>query len=273
MRNIKIIVSYDGTNFCGWQRQPQKRTVQGEIEKALERLHAGFLSTPGIQSEQLTLTAAGRTDAGVHAIGQCANFFTNIENMPGDRFMPAINSMIPHDIRITSSAEVPLHFSSRFDASSRRYRYFFICSEKMLPHERLYALHLQRVPDINLLNDYARLLKGELDCSLFASKRDLIFTRGSGSKSRFIKHAYFFYEGDKLVFEISANAFFWKMVRSIIGTLLFYESRKTPPPVFEQILKEGNRKNVGTTVPPTGLFLWDVEYDADKTAYSVFKYH
>ncbi|GMO46590.1 MAG: tRNA pseudouridine(38-40) synthase TruA [Termitinemataceae bacterium] len=254
MKNIKITVAYDGTDFCGWQRQPNVRTVAGDIEAALAALH-------GVPTN---LIGSGRTDAGVHAASQCANFFTNLCGIPPNNFVPILNKMLPCDVRITSAVEVDESFNARFDALMRSYRYYFVCSNKsvqhMMPFENRYALHLRRYPNIKLLNDYARLLHGELDCSLFASPKDLIFTRGSGSKCRFIYNAYFFYEGKKLVFEISANAFFWRMVRSIAGTLLFYESRATPLQEFAAVLKEGNRKKAGTTLVPNGLFLWQVVY-------------
>jgi tRNA pseudouridine38-40 synthase len=250
MRNIKLIVAYDGTDFSGWQRQNNYRSVQGELEAALTKLH----KTP------VTVNAAGRTDAGVHAAGQCANFFTTIDGMSADRFAYILNGMLPKDVRIVSSVEAPQNFHARFDARVRSYRYYFICARLAMPHENRYAMQLCYRPSIKLLNAYACRLHGETDCSLFASTKDLIFKRGSGSKCRNIKNAYFFYEGDKLIFEISANAFFWKMVRSIAGTLLFYEQRNLSACEFSAILKEGCREKAGNTIPPTGLFLWQVDY-------------
>ncbi|GMO36148.1 MAG: hypothetical protein Ta2F_12050 [Termitinemataceae bacterium] len=180
--------------------------------------------------------------------------------MDAERFTYALNGLLPKDVRIVSSSEAAEKFHARFDATARSYSYYFICGRAAMPYENRYAMQLWRRPDIKLLNAYASLLHGETDCSLFASAKDLIFSRGSGSKYRNIKNAYFFYEGDKLIFEITANAFFWKMVRSILGTLLFYEQRKLSAIEFDAILKEGLRKNAGTTIPPNGLFLRHVEY-------------
>jgi tRNA pseudouridine38-40 synthase len=250
MRNIKLTIAYDGTDFSGWQRQQKERSVQGEIEKALYKIHKAPVVVYG----------AGRTDAGVHAASQCASFNTTIENIPAENFVQALNGLLPKDVCVRSACEVPQHFHARFSAVMRSYRYYFICTHHALPFENRYALQLWRCPDIKLLNSYSQLLHGELDCSLFASSRDSIFKRGSGCKSRYIKNAYFFYESGKLVFEISANAFFWKMVRSIVGTLLWCEEKKFQPEYLKKIMEEGKRKNAGTTVPPHGLFLWSIDY-------------
>ena len=121
--------------------------------------------------------------------------------------------------------------------------------------ERRYALQLWRQPDIALLNDYCTFLKGEFDCTVFATPADK-----SNSRYRYIYNAFFFAESNKLVFEIRANAFLWKMVRSVAGTLLFYEEKKINQKEFCNIISSGNRKLAGPTLPPEGLFLWHVEY-------------
>ncbi|GHV86562.1 tRNA pseudouridine synthase A [Spirochaetia bacterium] len=248
MRNIKILVTYDGTDFHGWQRQTTKgaaiRTVQGEIEAALEKIH----------KHPAALTGSGRTDAGVHARGQRAHFYTDIKGMPADRFVPALNSLLPPDVRIMAAEEAPETFHARFDARSRTYRYFFI-TRPMLPTESRYALWLRRRPDILQLNDYCRFFLGEFDCTVFASPGDK-----SLSRTRYIYGASFFVEGEKLVFEIRANAFLWKMVRSIAGTLLFYEEQGLDPAAFGGIVTSAKRELAGPTLPPQGLFLWDINY-------------
>jgi tRNA pseudouridine38-40 synthase len=244
-RNIRLLVAYDGTDFSGWQRQRNDRTVQGEIERALERVHR----------KPVILTGSGRTDAGVHAAGQTANFYTGIERMEAARFVPALNSLLPQDVRVLRAAETRPDFHARFDAKARTYRYHIICGRPALPHERRYALQLWRRPRIAVLNAYSRLLLGERDCSVFASPRD-----SSRSRSRFISRASFFIQGDTLVFEIRANAFLWKMVRSIAGTLLHYEERDTPERDFRAVLDSGNRTLAGPTLGPEGLFLWTIEY-------------
>lgn len=243
-RNIVLLISYDGTAYSGWQRQQGQKTVQGKIEKALEKIH----------KHPVALNGSGRTDAGVHALGQQANFFTGIENMAAEHFIPALNGFLPQDIRIMGAREVPEAFHARFDARSRTYRYFFI-TRRAFPMEKRYALQLWRQPDIVLLNDYCRLLRGEFDCSFFSSSKDK-----SKSRFRYIYGASFFVEGEKLVFEIKANAFLWKMVRSLAGSLLYYEEKSLNAEALADIIASGKRKLAGPTLPPEGLFLWKIEY-------------
>jgi len=255
MRTVKLVLAYDGTDFCGWQKQklpseatppPTKtRQVQDCIEAALARMH----------KRPVALTGAGRTDSGVHAAGQVANFSTDIQSIAPARFVPALNALLPRDIRILEAAQAVPDFHARFDASSRTYRYHFVCGRQALPHETRYALHMRRRPGIALLNAYCRQLLGEKDCSIFAAAGD-----ASKSNRRYISHAVFFAQGDTLVFEISANAFLWKMVRSVAGTLLHYEERAAPPELLRDAIAAGLRAQAGPTLPPQGLFLWKVDY-------------
>jgi tRNA pseudouridine38-40 synthase len=246
MRTIKLIIAYDGTDFLGWQRQAgQARTVQAVIEAALEKMHG----------HPVTLAGAGRTDSGVHARAQAASFQTDIESIKPCKFVPALNSLLPADVRITDASEAATDFHARFDARTRLYRYFFIAGRQALPHESRYALQLWRVPDIRTLNVYCRLLPGERDCAIFAGSGD-----SSKSTWRNITHAAFLAEGDHLIFEISANAFLLKMVRSVAGTFLHYEERAAAPAQLRDIIASGDRSQAGPTLPPQGLFLWKVEY-------------
>jgi tRNA pseudouridine38-40 synthase len=256
-RNIRLLIAYDGAGFSGWQRQgpqnaapgtPGGATVQGVIEAALEKIH----------KKPVSLTGAGRTDAGVHATGQVANFYTGIRGMEARRFVPALNGLLPREVRILEARETREDFHARFDARSRAYQYRFITGRPPFPHETRYALPLWRCPRVSLLNDYARLLRGETDCSVFASPRD-----PGKSRSRYINRAWFFIEGDILVFEICANAFLWKMVRSIAGTLLYCEERGLSPEEAAALIRSGDRSRAGPTLPPQGLFLRRVDYYRD----------
>ena len=245
-RNIRILVSYDGTDFAGWQKQSDGiRTVQGEIEKALEQIH----------KKKIGVTGSGRTDAGVHAAGQTANFHTSIGSMEARRFVPALNSLLPRDIKVLDAAEARPGFHSRYDAKSRTYRYFIITGRQAFPWELRYAWQIRHCPDPALLNAYAGLLRGETDCTVFAVPGDR-----SISRSRYIFNSVFWIEGGRLVFEITANAFLWKMVRSIAGTFIFYEEKKTPPPQLREIIASGARNLAGPTAPAQGLFLWKADF-------------
>ena len=261
MRTIKLLIAYDGTDFCGWQRQDgpnqpamelrtaEFRTVQACIEAALAEMHR----------HPVAVTGAGRTDSGVHAAGQAASFQTDIAAIEPCRFVPALNGLLPRDIRILEVAEARPGFHARFDARMRTYRYHFICGRPALPHESRYALQLWRFPDLELLNAYCRLLTGERDCTIFAGAGDTALLAGK-SRSRYIYRAAFFTDGSRLIFEISANAFLWKMVRSIAGTFFHYEERGTPPETLREIIASGDRSLAGPTLPPQGLFLWKVDY-------------
>ena len=249
MRNIKLTLSYDGTRFAGWQRQDRKdrpvRTVQGELEKALFKIH----------KEPIPLTGSGRTDSGVHAVGQVANFYTDIASIPAPRFVQAINALLPQDVRVLASEEVNDAFNARFDARERTYRYFLHCGSQVPAHETPYCWPLFRRPDVRKLNEMASLLYGELDCTSFAAAGDK-----SPSKSRFLYGASFFPEGDKLIFEISANAFLWKMVRTLLGTLLELEKKGEGAAAFRRIIESRDRRAAGMSAPAKGLFLWNVRY-------------
>ena len=222
-----------------------ERTVQAVIESALEQMH----------KQPVALTGSGRTDSGVHAAGQVAHFHTGIESINASRFVPALNRLLPQDVRILESCEASADFHARFDARMRSYRYHFICGRQALPHESRYALQLWQMPRLALLNAYCRLILGEQDCSIFAGAGD-----SSLSRSRYIFNAVFFMEGSHLIFEISANAFLWKMVRSVAGTFLHYAERGTPPERLKEIIDSGNRSLAGPTLPPQGLFLWKVDF-------------
>lgn len=259
MRNILLTISYDGTNFCGWQRQDKSdggksvRTVQGEIEKVLERIH----------KEKVTLYGSGRTDSGVHAVAQAANFFSNIDSILPEKYVVALNSLLPNDIRITNAVEVDKDFSARFSATSRTYRYFIIPRHNALASQMPFAWDIENEPDIEKLNLMASYLKGELDCATFAASGDK-----SVSTCRFINDAHFFYQdlspsGRALVFEITANAFLWKMVRSIVGSLIYFEKNKDVE-YFNQVLKSKERSKAGPTAPPQGLFLWNISFDGKR---------
>ena len=254
MRNILLTVSYDGTDFCGWQRQDKSdggrpvRTVQGEIEKALEKIH----------KEHVNLTGSGRTDSGVHAFAQAANFYSPIDSIPVEKYIPAINAFLPDDIRIVGSSEVAQDFSSRFSATSRTYRYF-IHTGNPFASEMRFVWPIHHKPDITVLNKMASYLRGEIDCATFAAAGD-----ASLSTFRYIENARFFVDDknpEVIVFEICANAFLWKMVRSLTGSLIFFEKSGRSPEYFKKVLDSHDRKRAGPTAPPSGLFLYQVSFD------------
>jgi len=249
LRAIQLKLAYDGTDFSGWQRQKDARSVQEELEKALATMHG----------HSVAVTGAGRTDAGVHALGQVAGFYTDIASIPADRFVLALNSLLPKDLRVISSCEANADFHARFDASMRTYRYFVTCAHTPSPMALRYSWFWPHRPDVSMLNTMASSFVGEHDFSAFASIRD-----GSMSSFRYVEASSFWFEGDLLVYQISANAFLWRMVRSLVGTMMRISSEaKTNEEAggtMMEILNSHERALAGPTAPPQGLFLWNVEY-------------
>jgi len=255
MRVILLYLSYDGTDFCGWQKQEHEnkkekvRTVQEVLERALEIIHKQKVSVQG----------SGRTDSGVHARYQAATFISPIDSIPVENYVSAINSSLPHDVRIHSASIAPEGFNARYSAVSRTYRYFISCSKTPFAHQMRYIWFLRKFPDIAVLNEMAASLHGELDCACFCASGD-----ESLSTCRYIYHAGFFMEGETLVFEISANAFLWKMVRSIVGTLIDYEQKGYGCKEFIRLLETKDRSRAGQTAPSAGLFLWHVSFSGNR---------
>lgn len=258
MRNILLTISYDGTDFCGWQRQDDKngseaeRTVQGEVEKALEKVH----------KQKITLYGSGRTDSGVHALGQAANFESPIDSIPPENYIRALNAFLPSDVRIMKAEEKPMDFNSRFSATSRVYRYFISCSETIPASSSRFVWQVTKYkPNLERLNKYCECLRGEIDCASFAASGD-----DSVSTNRYIDNAFFFTQKDNfgnelLVFQIEANAFLWKMVRTLTGTLINLDKTNKPEDSMEKILAAKDRTKAGVTAPPNGLFLYEIKFD------------
>ncbi len=220
--------------------------MQGTIQAALERMHG----------RAVRLTAAGRTDAGVHATGQVANFFTDISSIPPERFRDAINSFLPKDVRVLSSAEVPARFHARRAAVLREYRYYILAAPVCPPHVRKYCLWTRRRLDIVRLNAMASILDGEHDFTSFSSRGD-----ANKNKVRRICESSFHAEGGFLIYTIAASSFLWKMVRTIVGTFLMLEEAGQGADELKRILVARSRFEAGGTAAPRGLFLERVVYE------------
>jgi len=254
-RNILLRLAYDGTEFHGYQLQAKgERTVQGVLEAALERMHGG----------QVRVCGAGRTDAGVHADAQYVTFRTDLETIPPENFVHALNRYLPPDLKGQESREVPNDFHARYSAKSRSYRYFVLVASMPVPKYRNYAHRVSDMPDIELLNQDAAALVGEHDFTTFAAAG-----QSSDSNVREVSSARFTWEPPFVVFSITANGFLWKQVRSLVGTLLDADRvrRRGPdkgagaPLTVKGLLEARDRSLAGPTAPPQGLFLTDVTYD------------
>lgn len=251
-RNIRLDLSYDGTDFQGWQVQNSGRTVQGEIEKALKSLHG----------RDVSLYGSGRTDSGVHATCQVANFHSELASVPEVRFREAINSHLPRDIRIMKSREVPAAFHSRYDARVRVYKYYLLHSDAAMAHLRNYSYLIRERYDIQYLNRMAASIVGVHDFTTFAAARD-----ENKSKIRNIFSASFYPEANFLIFKVSGNAFLWRMIRSLTGTIINLAAAGEEPGKMEEILASCDRSKAGPTAPARGLFLHRVLYESETDIY------
>ena len=244
MRNIKLIIEYDGKGFGGWQKQPNKLNIQGEIEKAISE----------ITGEEIELIASGRTDSGVHSLGQTANFKTN-SNIPIEKIPIAINSKIKKSIVIKDAEEVDERFHSRYSVKSKKYRYTINNSKYGSAIFRNVEFHYPYELDVNKMNEAAKYFEGEHDFKAFKAS-------GTSSKSsvRKIFKAEVYRNGDRVFIELTGNGFLYNMVRIIAGTLVDVGLEKIQPEEIPNIILQGKRELAGKTLPPNGLYLLKVEY-------------
>jgi len=248
IRNIRLTLAYDGTGFSGWQVQNNARTVQGDIEEALERMHG----------HPVRIQGAGRTDSGVHASGQVGSFFSDLDSIDPRRWHIALNSYLPPDVRALAGCEAPETFNAKNSARQRVYRYYLYTGVVGPPHLRLYCWKIRRRPDLRALNALASVFMGEHDFTTFAAAGDV-----SRSKVRRVDTACFFPEGPFTCFKVAASSFVWKMVRSILGTILEYEQKAESPDALAEALQARDRSRAGMSAPARGLFLERVKYDGD----------
>lgn len=244
MRNIKLIIEYDGKGFNGWQKQPNKLNIQGEIEKAIEE----------ITGEKVDLIASGRTDAGVHSLGQTANFKTETQ-IPIEKIPKAINSKLKKSIIIKSAEEVDERFHSRYSVKSKTYRYIINNSEEGTAIYRALEYHISNKLDYKKMNEAIKYFKGEHDFKAFKAS-------GTSSKSsiRTIIDGEVRKEGERVIIEITGTGFLYNMVRIISGTLLEVGLGKIEPEDITKIINSQDRKQAGKTLPAHGLYLLKVEY-------------
>lgn len=245
MRNIKLTIEYDGRDFNGWQKQPNKLNIQGTIEKAIEE----------ITGEQVELNASGRTDAGVHAIAQVANFKTN-SKLPIEKIPVAINSKLKKSIIIKCAEEVEEKFHSRLACKKKTYRYIINNSYNGTAIYRNLECHIPQKLNVEDMKKAAKYFEGEHDFKAFKAS-------GTSSKSsvRIIYKAEVYKNGDRIYIELTGNGFLYNMVRIISGTLVDVGLGKIRPQDIESIIKNGKRENAGKTLPAHGLYLVEVNYD------------
>ena len=245
MRNIKLKIEYDGKDFNGWQKQPNKLNIQGEIERAIGE----------ITGEKINLIASGRTDAGVHSLGQIANFKTN-SNIPIEKVPIAINTKLKRSIRITEAEEVKEDFHSRYNCKKKTYRYLINNSKNGTAIYRNLQYNFSEKLDEKKMNEAIKFFFGEHDFKGFkasgTSSKSSVRTIYSGTVER---------QGDLVIIELTGNGFLYNMGRIIAGTLLEVGIGKIKPEEIKNIIASGDRERAGKTLPPQGLYLVNVEYN------------
>ncbi len=266
MKNVLLTIAYDGTDFCGWQRQPGQRSVQEEIEKALGVVCA----------QPIRINGTSRTDAGVHAYGQRANFTAEF-GIPVERIPTAVNGILTSaaaeksrkfsgDAAILAAEEVPAEFHARFNAIGKKYLYKINCSRRPDPFQRNYVYQPGRKLDLDAMKQTAEYLAGTKDFKCF---------QAAGGKEpettvRTVYSARFLRLDERMIgFEIIGDGFLYNMVRIIAGTLVDIGMGRKNPGDMPKIIESKDRRLAGHTAPPQGLYLAEVFFDRGKLAEAI----
>ena len=248
MRRIKLTIAYDGTNYCGWQVQPNGITIEEVLNRSLKKL----------TGEDILVIGASRTDSGVHAMGNVAVFDTDT-TIPAEKIAVALNQRLPEDIVVVKSEEVALDFHPRYCDCSKTYEYHIINTRIPIPTKRLTNYFVSYPLDIEKMKMAAAYLVGEHDFVSFCNVRTDV-----ENTVRTITALDIVTKGNEITIRITGNGFLYNMVRIIVGTLIrvgrgFYEPEKV-----KEILEAKDRKTAGVTAPAHGLMLMEIQYNAKK---------
>ncbi len=242
MKNYRVVLAYDGTDFRGWQRQPEGRTVQGVLEEAIRK----------VTQKRTVVHGAGRTDAGVHALGQVAGF-RGAFRLDDATLLRALNAVLPADVRVFSLEEAPPGFHARKSARSKLYRYRIALAPQPSPLDRRYVLHWPYPLKLGAMREAARLFVRTADFTAFSSNRDRAPVR-TVTRSELRR------SGGELVYTVEAGGFLRYMVRTIVGTLLEVGRGRVRPGEVEDIFRSRDRSLAGPTAAAKGLTLVRVDY-------------
>lgn len=246
-RNYKMTIAYDGTAYCGWQIQSNSITIQEIIQEIVSK----------ISQKKILLIGSGRTDAGVHALGQVAHFrCLHIKDLA--RFQKSMNSLLPKDIRILHVEEIQDHFHAQYSAIGKIYHYHLHLDPALNPFNQTYSLHVKEKINLGLLQESALIFLGTHDFTSFANEAH----QGSASRDpvRTLKRLDIIEQSGKIRLEFEGDGFLYKMVRNIVGTLLGVATGKYSKEELSFILAACDRRRAGQTAPPHGLFLMKVLY-------------
>ncbi|WP_461812622.1 tRNA pseudouridine(38-40) synthase TruA [Faecalimonas sp.] len=245
MKRVKLTIAYDGTNYCGWQIQPNGITIEEVVNKALRKL----------TGENITVIGASRTDSGVHAMGNVAVFDTET-TIPPERIAMAVNRILPEDIVVVKSEEVALDFHPRYCDCEKTYEYHIVNTRTLIPTKRLTNYFVSYELDIEKMRKGAAYLLGEHDFASFCNiKTDVENTVRTVKELEILKN------NEEITIRISGNGFLYNMVRIIVGTLIRVGRGFYQPEQVKEILEAKNRKVAGVTAPPHGLMLMEIRYN------------
>jgi len=252
MRNLKLVLAYDGTDFCGWQVQPDAPSIQGTLASAIGR----------ITGEKVLPQGSGRTDAGVHALAQVATFATE-SIIPAANLVIALNDILPASVRVLEASEVPESFRARKSAKGKTYRYRMYRAAICPPFLARYVWHYPYPLDFAAMQEAAPLIEGEHDFTSFAAvdpeKMDGdVMPKESNVRTVFSSR--WRQEGDEYIYEVRGSGFLHHMVRNLAGTFLLVGKGTRKPQDVIRILNAKNRSAAGATAPASGLYLVNVEY-------------
>lgn len=257
LRRIRMTVSYHGSRYSGWQKQSNAMAVTEVLEKTIKQMIG----------EEVEIIGSGRTDSGVHALAQVCHMDVFNTSIKAEKFAPALNRLLPPDIRILDATEADGTFHARYTTMARTYRYYYKRECDMTAFDDQLVAKVKQFPSLKRLNEYAQAVAGTHDFTTFTARGDLCLSR-----NRDIYESYWQLETDRwgkemLTYTICGNAFLYKMVRSLVGSMMEFAQKDMEKEAFEHILASLDRSLAGRTAGASGLYLYRISYDPAEYAW------